>query len=175
MNMEPQEIQALIAATPPIPENAGILMELQSLLAASRIVKFPFVYNAVFFTAAAANNIAAGANAQVAVQIDAGAPFLIVSQCYDANTANAARTAGTYVYPNATVLLTDSGSNRQLMDVATPVTSIFGNGQFPFVLPEPKLMQANSQLIVQVFNNDAAAAINLRLSFIGYKLYKVGK
>ncbi|MCS6948000.1 MAG: hypothetical protein NZM12_10330 [Steroidobacteraceae bacterium] len=171
--MDPKEIEALLAATPALPENSGLLMTLQQLLASARVLKFPFTYNAVFTASGGSNAIAAGATAQTNVQIDAGAPFLIVSQTYDANSANAARTASSIVIPNATVMITDTGSNRPFMDVATPVASIFGTGQFPFILPEPKLMQANSQLIVQVFNHDAAQGINLRLSFHGYKLYSI--
>jgi len=174
MEMSPKEIEALLAATPDIPENAGLVQTILALMAAARVVKFPFTYNAVFRAAAGGNSIAAAGVGNANVQIDAGAPFMIVSQTYDANTANAARTAATQVIPNATVLLTDTGSNRTMMDVAVTISSIFGNGQFPFILPEPKLMQANSQLQVQVTNFDAAAGINIQLSFIGYKIYKLG-
>jgi hypothetical protein len=174
MDMSPQEIDALIAATPPIPENQALLETLQGLRRAARVVRYPFTYNAVFWTTGAANNIAAGTTVTVNVQIDAGSPFVIVNQTYDANTANAARASGTYVVPNAIVLLTDTGSNRTLMDVAVPIPNIFGNGQFPFVLAEPKIMQANSQLQCAITNIDAAAGYNIRLSFNGFKLYKLG-
>lgn len=172
MNMEPKEIQALLNVTPDTPDNQQLISTLMDLLSAAKVEKYPFTYNAVFWTTGAANNIAAGAVATANVQIDAGSPFLIVSQSYDANTANAARASGTYVVPNAIVLLTDTGSSRTLMDVATPIPNIFGTGQFPYILPVPKLMQANSQLQVQVTNIDAAAGYNIRLSFNGYKLYR---
>lgn len=172
MQMTPRDFADLLAQTPDIPENAGLIAALQSLAGASKIIKYTFTYNAVFYTAGGANNLAAGATSTVNVNIDAGAPFLIVSQTYDANTANAARAAGTLVVPNIIALITDTGSNRALMDVATPVPAIFGTGQFPYILPEPKLMPANSQLQVQVTNIDAAAGYNLRLCFNGYKLYK---
>lgn len=174
MNMDPREIEALIQATPDLPENQSLLNALMELRAAARIVKYPFTYNAVAWTTAGANNIAAGATVTINVQIDAGAPFLIVNQSYDANTANAARTAANQVVPNAIVLITDTGSNRTLMDVATPIPAIFGSGQFPFILAEPKLMQANSQLQCAITNIDAAAGYNIRLCFNGYKLYKFG-
>lgn len=174
MQMDPNEIRALLGATPNIQENASIIAALTDLLEASQIIKQPFTYNAVFASAGAANALAAGATGQTTVNISADAPFMIVNQTYDANNANGARTSGTYVVPNATVLLTDTGSSRQMMDVAVPVPSIFGNGQFPYILPVPKLMQANSQLQVVVTNNDAAQGMNLRLSFNGFKLYKVG-
>lgn len=171
MNMEPKEIEALLQATPDIPQNAALISTLLGLLDASKVVKYPFTYHAEFFAAGAANSLAAGAQGVVNVQIDAGAPFLIVSQSYYANTANAAVTVTTMPAPNIIVLLTDTGSNRTLMDTAVPVPTIFGTGQFPYVLPEPKLMQANSQLQVQATNRDAAVGFNLYLCFNGFKLY----
>lgn len=134
------------------------------------IVRFPYSYNAVFAA------IAPAGTATVNIAIDAAAPFLIVNQAYEANvTAGAAQTSGTFCYPNMTVTLTDTGSNRQMMDVGTPVTSIFGNGQFPYILPEPKLMAANSVLQVTVVSFEAANSNILRLTFNGYKLYSLRK
>jgi len=175
MELDPKHIQQLLAATPDLPENAALVSALMELLNDASIEKYAFSYNAVFWTTGAANNIAAGGVATTNVQIDAGAPFLIVTQSYDANTLGAARAPATLTVPNALVLLTDTGSSRQLMDVATPVANIFGTGQFPYILPVPKLMAANSQLQVQVTNVDVAAGFNLRLSFNGYKLYKSGR
>jgi hypothetical protein len=173
MDLSPKDIEALLAVTPDTQDNAALIQQLLSLRDASRVIRYPFTYNAVFWTTGAANNIAAAATATVNVQIDAGAPFLIMTQSYDANSLNAARATATQVVPNAIVLLTDTGSNRTLMDVATPITNIFGTGQFPYVLPEPKLMQANSQLQCQITNIDVAAGYNIRLSFNGYKLYRL--
>jgi len=173
MEIKPQDIEQLLGMTPDTPDNAALISQLMALRESARVVRFPFTYNAVFWTTGAANNIALGATVTVNVQIDAGAPFLILSQSFDANTLNAARTITSMVNPNATVLLTDTGSNRTLMDVAAPIWSIFGSGQFPYVLPEPKLMQANSQLQCQITNIDAAVGYNIRLSFNGYKLYRL--
>jgi hypothetical protein len=174
MEMRPQEIQALLDSTPDLPENASIIAMLQDLASAANVVKYPFTYTAPFQAAAGANSIAAGAVSLFNVQIDAGSPFMIVSQSYDANTANAARTAANFVIPNIRVLITETGSNRQMMDVAVAVYGLFGSGLFPYVLPIPKLMQPNSQLQIQATNHDAAAGYNLSLYFHGYKIYKLG-
>lgn len=143
---------------------------LQSLENEASIVRFPYTYNAVFAA------IAPAGTATVNIAIDAAAPFLIVNQTFEANvTAGAAQLSGTFCYPNISVTLTDTGSNRQMMDVATPVVSIFGNGQFPYILPEPKLMAANSVLQVTAVSFEAANSPVLRLSFNGYKLYSLRK
>lgn len=175
MEMTPREIQAILDITPDTAENAALIGALQDLMGASRVIKFPFSFTAAFQVAGAANSIAAGAvAAPVNVQISADAPFLWVSSTYDANTANAARASGTFVVPNVRVLLTETGTSRQFMDVPISVPAIFGTGQFPYILPEPRLLQANSQIQVQATNNDAAAGYNLSLYFNGYKLYKQG-
>lgn len=173
MNLDPREIEQILSVTPDSPENAELISLLTAKHAAAKIVKWPYSVNAQFFVAGANNGLANAATATVNVNIDASAPFIIVSQSFYANTANATLTVATQVIPNVIVLLTDTGSNRQLMDVAVPIWNIFGNGQFPFVLPEPKLMQANSQLQVTVTNREAAIAFNLYLTFSGYRLYKL--
>lgn len=174
MDMSPQEIDALINATPDTPENAALVQALMNMRAAAQVVKYPFTYTAAFQSAGAANSLAAAATATVNIAIDASAPFLIVSQSYYANTNNAAANRQTTPVPDVVVLLTDTGTGRTLMDQAAPVDAIFGSGQFPYILPEPKLMQANSQLAVQATNRDAAAGFNLYFCFNGYKLFKYG-
>ena len=165
-------IRALLDQTPNTAQNQNVITAMSRLLAAKNIQPIPYTYNAVYWTTGAANNLAAGAtNVPANVNIQADADFLILNQTYDANTANAARTAGTYVVPNATIIMTDTGSGAQMMDQATPIANIFGNGQFPFVLSQPKLLTAKATLQCLVSNIDAAAGYNIRLSFNGVKLY----
>ncbi len=165
-----EEIQALIRMTPDTPANGPLLDSLDRLAQETSIVRFPYSYNAVFAA------IAPAGTATVNIAIDAAAPFLIVNQTYEANvTAGAAQTSGTFCYPNMTILLTDTSSNRQMMDVGVPVVNLFGNGQFPYVLPEPKLMAANSVLQVTATSFEAANSPVLRLTFNGYKLYSLNR
>jgi hypothetical protein len=144
MQISPADIDTLLQQTPNTPDNAALIQALSDMRNAASIVKYPFSYTAVFNTAAGNNLPQAGAAVTVNVQIDAGSPFLIVSQSYWSNSDNTASTRSGNVVPNIVVLLTDTGSNRQLMDVPQPVDAIFGSGQFPFMLPEPKLMQARA-------------------------------
>lgn len=166
------DLRQLIDTLPRLPQNEATRARLMDLLTAKVIQPIPYTYSAVYYAAGAANALAAGAvNVPVNVNIQADADFLILNQTYMANTLNAAQAAGTFVYPNGTVLLTDTGSGYQMMDQAVPITSIFGNGQFPYVLPNPKLMPAKSTLQVLASNLDAAAGFNLWLSFNGVKLF----
>lgn len=140
---------------------------LQQLIDRGMVLKDPFTYTAIF------TGLAAGANATFNINIQADADFLIQGQAYHANVANAGQTATTLTYPLATVLLTDSGSGRQFMDSDVSIPEIFGNGQFPFMLPQPKIMSARLTLVVKCTNYDAAQTYNIRLAFIGCKLFKM--
>lgn len=165
-------LRAVLANTPNTPENQNVIAHLYALLEAKTIQPIPYSYSAVYQVAGGANALAAGVvNVPFSINIQADADFLILNQTYDANTANAARNAGTIVIPNIDVLLIDTGSGYQLMDQAVPVNTIFGTGEFPYVLPQPKLMPAKSTLQVLVSNFDAAAGYNLQLVFSGVKLY----
>ncbi len=155
----------------PSRENEATLAAIAAILAKKTITPVPYSYNAIFWVTGANNALAAGATALVTVGIQADADFLILNQTYNANTANAAVTESSFPYPNVTALLLDTGSGFQMMDQPTPITSIFGNGQFPYYLPQPKLMPAKSALQVTLTNYDAAAGYNIRLSFNGVKLY----
>lgn len=128
-----------------------------------------FVYE-VDFTA----GIAAGATGNGSFTVQADSDFKWLKACYFADIAVAAQTDSTRIIPLATVLITDQGSGRQLMSAAVPIPSIFGTGQIPFILPVPKIFAAKSTVGVSVVNFSAASTYNLRLSFIGVKLFKQG-
>jgi hypothetical protein len=140
-----------------------------SILAGMRrelsVLEEPFTYIATFTALAVAGN------QTVQVPIQADADFKILASAYQANLAGAAITASTYPWPNVTVLLTDTGSGRQMMNGAVPLTSLFGNGQEPFIWPAPKIMSARSNLQVQIFSQEAAVTPIIILSFFGVKMY----
>lgn len=165
-------LRQILDNLPNIPQNAQVQNRLINLLSAKTIQPIPYTYVANYVAAGAANGLAAGAaNVPVNVGIQADADFLILTQSYDCNTANAARTSDTFVVPNASVILTDTGSGYQMMSEAVAIPAIFGTGEFPFVLPQAKLMPAKATLQVLATNYDAAAGYNLRLYFNGVKLY----
>lgn len=131
-----------------------------------RIQLDPFTYGISFaFTAAATltGNI----------NIQADSDFVILSTTYFVNVAAAAQTRSNQNLQNATVLLTDSGSGRQLMNQGVPVDSMFGNGQFPYVWPQPKLFASKSTLQVQVTQNEATTQ-TVFLNFQGVKIFVLG-
>jgi NAD(P)-dependent dehydrogenase (short-subunit alcohol dehydrogenase family) len=130
------------------------------------ILKDFFIYG-IDFTA-----LAPGATATDNIQIQADADFETQKLTYFADIAAAAQTVTTQVIPLITVLITDAGSGRQLMNVATAIPALFGDGKIPFILPTSRIFAARSNITFQVSNFDAAVTYNLRLSLIGTKLFQ---
>jgi len=125
-----------------------------------------FTYSTLF------TSIANGVTQTQSVNIQADSFFTIQKLAWMADLAGAAVTASTVVVPLVKVLITDTGSGRQLMDQAIPLSTIFGTGQLPFILPTPRIIQPSSTLQVQVTNYSAATTYtNLMLAFIGAKTY----
>ena len=171
-NINKDTLRDILDRLPESRENQTVRQAIIALVTRKSIQPIPYTYTATYWLTGANNAIAAGAlNNIVNIPVQADADFLVINQTYWANTANAAVAFGTRVAPNADVMLTDTGSGYQFMDSPVPVASIFGTGEFPYVLPQPRLLKARSTLQVIVDSFDAGAGINLWLSFNGVKLF----
>lgn len=78
------------------------------------------------------------------INIDAGTDFYWVATSYMADIAGAAQLSGTLIVPLVTVIVTDTGSQRQLMNAAVPLPTIAGTGGQPYRNILPRLFRANS-------------------------------
>lgn len=133
----------------------------------NRIIKEFYTYEEDF------TGVTSGNSATGNINIQADSDFVMQKLAYHADIAAAAVTDSSRVIPNMTVIITDTGSGRQLMESAVPIASLFGTGQLPFILPTPRLFLARSTINIVVANFDAAVTYNLRLSFTGYKQYSL--
>lgn len=119
--------------------------------------------------------LAAGVSSTDTIQIEADSDFWLQKLAYDANDDTAIPTANTRPVPAASIVIADTGSGRQFMNAAIPIASIFGSGGLPFILPHPRFINRNGSITVTFtnFSNEigAGATYNLRLAFIGYKIY----
>ena len=115
--------------------------------------------------------LAAGSSATGYINIEANSYFKVQKLTFAADIAAAAQTESSRVIPNATILITNSGSGRQLMNTAVPIPSLFGTGRLPFILPTPKVFDPSTTITVQVANYDAAVTYNLYIVMIGSKLW----
>lgn len=115
--------------------------------------------------------IAPAGSANDIINIEADSDFILQKLTYEADIAAATQTDSTRVVPLVTVQLIDSGSGRQLMQNPIPIPSTFGTGQLPFILPNPRKFLRNSTIQVAFTNFSAATTYNIRLAFLGYKIY----
>jgi hypothetical protein len=105
------------------------------------------------------------------IQIEADSNFILQKLSAFADLAAAAQLESTRIIPLVTVQLTDTGSGRNLMSNPIPIPSLFGTGALPFVLQNPRIFMRNTTIQVVFTNFSAATTYNLRLAFIGYKVY----
>lgn len=80
------------------------------------------------------------------IQIDSGVDFFWVASTYQADLAGAAQTESGLVIPLVNVLINDTGSRKNLMNTAFPVSSIAGFGERPYRLIRPRLFRASSTI-----------------------------
>lgn len=126
-----------------------------------------FTYE-IDFTAIAA----AGGTSQNSFTVQADSNFLWQYGAQVTDIAAAAYTESTRPVPLLQCTIQDASSGRQLMSNAVPVSSLFGTGQLPFLLPSPRFFRAQTQVTVNLVNFSAATIYNIKLSFIGTKFFK---
>ena len=127
----------------------------------------PFTFNINFLPLAASNN----ATDQFITQADSG--FAIVKTCFviasnvDVFVANISDTPK---YAPLLVMLSDSGSGRNLSNSPVAVNNYFGTAERPFIWSRPKVLDPNSTFVAQV-QNLVATAFNVRFAFQGFKIF----
>lgn len=128
-------------------------------------VESNFVYIANFLL------LAPAANATQVINIDSAADFLWIKGAYMADNAGAAQTDGTRIVPNVDVQIQLGGADKNMFQGNTPVPSVFGTGQEPFVWSMPQRLYKSSTLTITLTSREAALTLNIRLAFIGWKDY----
>jgi len=118
-----------------------------------------------------ATAIAGQANATDTINIQANSDFRLYQLSYIAFINNALVTDSTRILPLVTVQLTDTGSGQQLFSDQLPIPLMFGTGERPYVLPEPRIFRANTTLTINFNNFSAATTYDIYLAFMGKKVY----
>jgi hypothetical protein len=106
------------------------------------------------------------------IQIDADANFMWIASTYQIDIAGALLTESTNIIPLVSLLINDTGSGKNLMNVAVPLASIAGDGKRPYRLPRPRVFGANAtiQLNWTAFVV-AGTTYNIRFTMHGFKVY----
>ena len=133
-----------------------------------RIVKDFFVYSTGRF------QVPQGTTVVQNIPIQADADFLVDTLSFAADIAGVAQTLNNLVIPNFSVVITDTGSGRQLMNIAIPLLVLFGTGNFQKELKYPRLFNARSNIQIVTNSFEAAIAPFISLNFIGCKIFQVG-
>jgi hypothetical protein len=116
-------------------------------------------------------SLGAGGTLTSQFQIQADSDFELQKLSCFADIAGAAQTESTRVLPLVTLQVTDTGTGRQAFLEPVPIPAIFGDGRIPFILPVTKVFSKNASVAVTLANFSAATAYNLRLAFIGAKIF----
>jgi hypothetical protein len=98
--------------------------------------------------------------------VDGDAPFIWCAATFSAFTAAGAAQSA----PNILLRLRPETSQRELMSAQVHLISLFGTGERPHLLFVPMELPAKSALSVEA-DSETATDINLRLSFIGVKVF----
>lgn len=123
-----------------------------------------FVYSTTYLP------LNAGVTLTNSIQIQADSHFMIIQINRDVRSAADDETI--VADPSMLVRLFDSGSGRQLQDNPVPSENWFGYAQLPGYLPYPKVLKRASTLTVEVENLTAATNYNVRLAFLGFKIFE---
>ncbi len=129
----------------------------------------PFIHSINFAS------LAAGASASGSFTTQNDSDFIIMKTTFYASLAVAtALTESTRILPLATVLLTDSGSGRNLQAEATQINALFGNANLPYIWPMPYKVNGNSTVTAALANYATGEAYVVRLQFHGVKVFYGG-
>lgn len=119
-------------------------------------------------------NFASGDTLTGFIQVEADSDFLIQKLAYFSNFNDEQVTVFSQDVPLATILIVDTGSGRQIMNIPIPIGALFGDGRLPYILPTPKLFTKNSRINVTVFNFGQEDYEDLWIVFEGKKIFTTG-
>jgi hypothetical protein len=107
------------------------------------------------------------------IQIDASAQFL-----WTASSFNACQTIGTSTYawqtnpiPQVRILITDTGSAKQLMSNPVYINSMAGSNNGPLRNIHPRFFDKSSAIQIQATSDDGTTWGHLQLNLIGFRIY----
>ncbi len=162
-----QDFENVLSTIPNSPDNAQVYAAIQAMAQEQKTSREPYTFPVTF-----ANLTTGQTGIQGSFFVDASSPFMLIEQNYScAPYAVTVMTEATRLIPNVSISITEQSSNRNWQSAAVPVPTIFGTGENPWFLPQPRLIPANTTVTMTVNNYDSAQAYNLILAFIGFRLY----
>jgi len=109
------------------------------------------------------------------IPIEADSNFYMNAISYQADVSAAALTEATNIIPLITILITDTGSSRQLMSAPVPLAAITGDGKRPYRLPKPRLFMRTSSIAYSLTSYGVTDNVFVNVIFHGFKVYNLGR
>lgn len=126
-------------------------------------------------------SLAPGAATAVTIQFDQNSTFNWLRTTFSVDKTNAALTINTLIIPFITLQITDTGNGMSFMNAPIPVYAMAGvEGNLPYVLPTPQLVQPNASYQFQIASFSTAGGgnetyTNFRLQLHGYRIFNTGQ
>jgi hypothetical protein len=109
------------------------------------------------------------------IQLENDADFLLQKLAYFIDIVPLfGQTFGSQPYPLIKVLIIDTGSGRQLSNIPIPITTYFGDGRLPYILPTPKLYTKATRIRIEIENFGVQAYSLFNLELQGKKIFTTG-
>ena len=107
------------------------------------------------------------------INLDADSNFYCCALTYVADIAGAAYTESTWLLPLVTLLITDTGSGKALMNGPLLLPGFMGDGKRPYRFVRPRVFLANAtiQLAFNAGFMAAGTTYNIQIILHGYKVY----
>lgn len=113
--------------------------------------------------------LAAGVDGAVTLRIESATDFIWFKSTYQCEVDPAAvLTDSSRIIPLIDVQMNVSGADRNLFQEPTPIETVFGTGETPFVLPAPMILMANSEVRFEFTNRDTRD-LRIMLQLLGLK------
>lgn len=117
--------------------------------------------------------VAPNATPSQIIQVDASAQFLLTAIAYQANAipATSTYTESTNPIPLVRVLITDSGSAKQLMNNPVYLSNLGGVRGWPHRLIHPRFFDKSSAIQIQMTSDDGTTWGRIQIALIGFRIY----
>jgi len=125
-----------------------------------------------FIYTASLASLAPGVSGTDNIQIQADSYFVVTKMSYFAAIGSATQTESSRVIPLISVMISDTGSGRNLMDSSVNISSMAGHEGLPFITPTERWMLPSSVLNIQFTNFDAVTTYtDIKLYLHGIKIW----
>ena len=153
-----------------------LLEELYQKQRARLVELLPFFYSTTITTLVASPSTVPGT-----INVQSDSHFVVRYACITPFTGAANAQVVAVATAPLLIQFLDTSSGRTLFDNAQPIGNVMGGlaaaagqGNLPFIFPEPWLVRAGGSVIVTLTNIGATVFTRVDVSLIGFKVFRFG-